>query len=391
MRTRQCASGRFEHVAGAHGAGDEHLRRDRQLAAALAVDRLQHAGVAADPAGLGTGDHDAAGDAAADGERRPPSRTSRPPARPPLRRPGRRWTGTGAGPRCRASRWRSGRPARRRRRGRPRSRPSSRASRGGSPRSCRPAPRTGPLGGRGGRPAARPAGRASRRATASSAVTVPSGSTTSTPPSGAQAARGEQQLGHPARGEAEAGVEVEERPLPVALDAFTAELRDVQPLALQRLHRVAPELQRPACQRAGVQARVQVPDHSPPGSRTTRSRRRPARSAGRSSARPRGCAGAGPRGTGRRCRSAATARLVDRELQLPGRTAQPHAGPSRRRPARGRSAGCRRRGAPIRPTSPWNGAAPPSAGRRRSPAPSGPPTVARPRRCRRPRSAPTCR
>ena len=42
-----------------------------------------------------------------------------------------------------------------------------------------------------------------------------------------------------------------------------------QALALQRLHRVPPQLEDP--HQAGVQPSVQVPDQSPPGSRTTRS------------------------------------------------------------------------------------------------------------------------
>ena len=173
--------------------------------------------------------------------------------------------------------------------------------------------------------------------TASSAVTVPSGSTTSTPPSGPQPGRPEQQLRHPAGGEARGrcrGRTAPSRRSPAMPSG--ADLRLGQPLALQRLDRVAPQLQRRARQAAGVQARVQVPDHSRPARGRRGRRRRPGRWAGRSSARRPGSAAAGPRAACRRCRPAATARRRRRRAPAPppGRAGAARAQPSSSRSGR---------------------------------------------------------
>src|SRR5687767_3641761 len=59
-------SGRDEHVAGAHPAGRDDGGTHRQQAVALAVDRLEHRGVAGDPARLRPRGHDAPGDGQAE-------------------------------------------------------------------------------------------------------------------------------------------------------------------------------------------------------------------------------------------------------------------------------------------------------------------------------------
>ena len=165
------------------------------------------------------------------------------------------------------------RRARSRPRHRRRRRRRCRGSDGGpSRRSTRsPAPTPGPCRSRGTCPAGRPTGttpsrprpRSRRRSRSarcgrrparvsvtgrssqsdsapSSVVTVPSGQLDLDVVGAQPAGLAEQQLGHPAGRQGQAGRRVDERPLAVADDAEVIDRRRVQRLALHRLHRVPP-------------------------------------------------------------------------------------------------------------------------------------------------------
>ena len=340
--------------------GPEDGGPHREQPVPLAVDGLEHGGVAGDAAGLRPGGHDAAGDrpperAAAASPRsasRPRSPSSPSPSRTTLARNRRRSQrperagGHQRQPDARAVVERAGRalPLL------PLGRVVGTSSSPGSRRS-------------GAAPPSSVAARSSTRRpsqserTASSVVTVPSGSTTSTPPSARSRADAEQQLGHPAGGEPEAGVAVEQRPAAGRRRCPAAPISGLgQPLALQRLDRVAPELQRRARQAAGVQPGSRCPTTPRPARGRRGRRRRPGRWAGRSSARRPGCAGAGPRAACRRCRPAATASAPSTA------SSSSPAGPrsrTRAQPSSSRSrsvSGSSNARSPIRPTAPSNGA-----------------------------------
>ena len=333
-------SGRLERVADrAPSPARRTARPHRQQPVALAVDGLEHRGVPADPAGLRAGDHDAPRDGDAERASRTAPRSASAPraARPPPRRPGRRWPGTAAGPSCRACRSRPATAGCAGCRGTGPARPPTAATRSGRAPRRRPAPR------RSGPPrrcsaAARSSTRrpSQSESTASSVVTVPSGSTTSTPPSSRSRAEPNSSSGTRRA--------VSPRPVSRSNSAHRrspampsgVDRRLGQPLALQRLDRVAPQLEHP---------HVRPP--SSPASRCPTSRRR-ARGRRRSDA-----VGQRVRRAGHRLHGEAAPALPVRQAvaavdlqprpatrrrraraRPAGRAAA--AGPSRRRPAPGR-------------------------------------------------------